>query len=416
MPQLLPFAGLRPDPGVVGSLDDVVCPPYDVINEQHRLELLGRSPYNVVRIELPAGRYQQAAALLAEWKSSGVLTREDSPALYGYRMSYRAPTGERRCTVGVIGALVLEPPGRGVLPHELTTPKAKSDRLELLRATNTNTSPIWCLCPGHGLAAALGPVPEEPACVATDSDGSTHELWPVPGPPAHRAVAEVIGAGPLLIADGHHRYETALAYKAESDLQRGPGSQHAGPQHTGPQHAGLVAGAVMVFVVELSDDHLQILGIHRLVSALPAGTDLLGAFGSGFDVTPARTEGTALLAEMSSVGAVGIVTAHGAFLAAPRPGATAPPGTGQLGSTRVDLDSTRVDTALGNLPPHELGYEHDVARALAAVGSGDADAAVFCRPATVAQIAATARGGDRMPPKTTFFWPKPLTGMVMRDW
>lgn len=170
----------------------------------------------------------------------------------------------------------------------------------------------------------------------------------------------------------------------------------------------------MALVVELSEDQLQVLGTHRVVSGLPGDVGVLSAFTAGFDVSPARSEisgahaqGQALLTEMTAAGAVGVVTAAGAFLARPRPGTP---------SAAYDLDSSRVDAALEALPGHDLTYEHDVAAALAAVARGQADGAVLCRPATVAQIAATASGGRRMPPKTTFFWPKPLTGMVLRDW
>ncbi len=162
MPELLPFAGLRPVPSVAGPLDDVVCPPYDVITEEQRQDLVGRSPYNIVRVELPNGDYTGAAQLLEQWRAAGALAEDKAPALYGYRMTYRSPDGQTRHTLGVIGALVLEPPGRGILPHEQTTPKAKSDRLELIRATGYNTSPIWCLCSEPGLAQAVGGVPDEP--------------------------------------------------------------------------------------------------------------------------------------------------------------------------------------------------------------------------------------------------------------
>jgi uncharacterized protein (DUF1015 family) len=364
---------------------------------------LQRSPYNIVRVELPAGQYDAAAALLATWKSTGVLAREKSPALYGYRMTYPGPDGRPRETRGVLGALALEEPGQGILPHEHTTPKAKSDRLELLRATNANTSPIWCLCTEPGLTTAMGPLPGPGAqaptvATAVDEDGNTHEIWPIADREAHRAVAAVVGARPLLVADGHHRYETALAYAAE----RG---RHA--PDVAPDRDRVGSAAVMAFVVELSEDHVQIFGIHRVVSGLPAGTDLLAAFRGDFDVTPSAASGTALLREMGRVGALGVLTPAGALLAKPRPRTAAAART---------LDSSRVDAALAVLPPHQLAYQHDVAAAYAAVGSGDADAAVFCRPASVAQIAATAYGGERMPPKTTFFWPKLRTGMVLRDW
>jgi uncharacterized protein (DUF1015 family) len=409
MPQLLPFAGLRPGVAVVGSVDVVICPPYDIITEGQRVALLARSPYNVVRVELPNGQYGEAARLLQGWQASRALVREDKPALYGYRMSYVAPNGEPRHTLGVIGALVLEPPGKGILPHENTTPKAKSDRLELIRATQANTSPIWCLSSETGLADALGPVPLDQPQVsggvtsARDDEGTLHEIWPVIDPAAHDAVAKVVGASPLLVADGHHRYETALAYQAE----RRTTASDAGEPGDGPGGASSAGyDAVLALVVELSEQQLQVMAIHRVVSGLPAGFDLVGALGASLELRPTAAEGPKLVSEMADAGALALVTASGCWLATPR-------ATGAAAG--YDLDSSRIDAALAGLPQHDLTYEHEIAHALLAVRTGEANAAVFCRPATVSQIARTAHGGDRMPPKTTFFWPKPRTGMVMRD-
>lgn len=406
MPQLLAFRGLRPDPGVVGPLDDVVCPPYDVITEEQRLALLRRSPYNVVRVELPDGEYEQAAALLWQWRDMEALAREGVPALYGYRMSRPVGGGQVRQTVGVMGALVLEPPGQGILPHEQTTPKAKTDRLELIRATHANTSPIWCLCSEPGLTEALGPLPTAPGALAraVDDDGNTHEMWAITDASTHEAMAKVVGASPLLVADGHHRYETALTYQAEQ------GGTPPTSSMTSTAPPGSVRGpdAILALVVELSEEHLEVLAINRLVSGLPAGTDVASAFRTGFELTPATSlAGQALLDEMAGAGAVGIVTRGGTFLARAIAGTP---------SADFELDSSRVDDALSRLPPHQLSYEHDVAGAIEAVRASRADAAIFCRPASVPQIAATAHGGSRMPPKTTFFWPKPRTGMVFRDW
>jgi uncharacterized protein (DUF1015 family) len=411
MPQLLPFAGLRPGLAVVGSVDVVICPPYDIITEEQRVSLLARSPYNVVRVELPNGQYGEAARLLEGWQMSRALVREDRPALYGYRMSYVAPNGEPRHTLGVMGALVLEPPGRGILPHENTTPKAKSDRLELIRATHANTSPIWCLSSETGLADALGPVPAgkneggQGITSARDDDGTLHEIWPVTGPATHHAVAKVVAASPLLVADGHHRYETALAYQAERRAGASGGERgERGEKGAGGTKAGY--DAVLTLVVELSEQQLQVMAIHRVVSALPAGFDLVGALGASFELKPTTAEGPKLLAEMAHEGALALVTASGCWLATPRAAGAA---------AGYELDSSRIDAALAGLPPHKLAYEHDIAQALMAIRKGEANGAVFCRPATVSQIARTAHGGDRMPPKTTFFWPKPRTGMVMRD-
>lgn len=388
MPALAAFAGLRPQPAVVGALEDVICPPYDVISAEQRGELLARSPYNAVRVELPGGDYQGAARFLREWREEGALASEEETALYGYRMSYNSLDGRRRHTVGVMGALALEPPGHGVLPHEQTTPKAKSDRLELIRATRANTSPIWCLGTEPGLVAALGPMPTSSTALAGahDDDGVLHEIWPITSPGAHEKVAEVIGAGPLLVADGHHRYETALAYQAEDG--HAPG-----------------AGAVLALVVELSEEHLSVLAIHRAVSGLPAGFDLKAALEPYFRFQATDLRGAALLGEMVNMGGLGVVTAHQAWVAVPEAGGLA---------DEFDLDSARADAVLATLPPHRLAYEHDVAQAGADVAEGRLDAVLFCRPATVGQIARTARGGHRMPPKTTFFWPKPRTGLVFR--
>jgi uncharacterized protein (DUF1015 family) len=431
MPRLLPFRGLRPNPAIA-LLSDVVCPPYDVINGLQRAELIARSPYNVVRVELPAGDYAGAAALLAKWERDGVLRRDAEPALYAYRMSYRDPTGKERETLGAMGALVLEAPGHGILPHEQTTPKDKTDRLELIRATRANTSPIWCLCSEPGLSKLLGEAgPSAPktgaAASALDEDGVTHEIWPLYDPAVHQAVARLTSAAPLLVADGHHRYETALAYMAETNSAASAGDtlrQGAGDAaSTAPGGPGRATGglrgealarrsdalgpaAVMSLVVELSDQSLQVMAIHRTVSNLPAGSDPLSAFRDEFILSTAVSVGPGLLDEMAAAGAVGVVTPAGAFLAVPRPGSL---------SATFDVDSSRVDAALVGLPPHQLHYEHDLAGALAGVREGRLNAAVLCRPASVAQIAAIARGGARMPPKTTFFWPKPRTGMVFRD-
>jgi uncharacterized protein (DUF1015 family) len=397
MPQLLPFAGLRPQPLVTGPLDGVICPPYDVINPAQREALLHRSPFNVVRVELPEGDYQGAAAALSQWRREGAFRTEGGPVLYGYRMSYATAEGGHRQTQGVIGALLLEPPGHGILPHEQTMPKAKSDRLELLRATHTNTSPIWCLCPVPGLNDAIGPVPTPSTALARarDDDGTLHEIWAIESPGASDDISDVIGASPLLVADGHHRYETALAFRSE---------QGAGKSRQG---AGTGADAVLALVVELSDEHLTVRAIHRAVSGLPAGFDLLAALAPYFDLTVASSrEAARLLAEMASAGALGVSTAKGTWLAAPRAGG---PADGH------ELDSTRADSVLATLPPHDLMYEHDVDGAVRRARAGELDAVILCRPASVAQIAGTARGGQRMPPKTTFFWPKPATGLVFRE-
>jgi uncharacterized protein (DUF1015 family) len=397
VPLFQPFPGLRYARSHVASLDDVVCPPYDVISESERVALEARSPSNIVRLELPrdddsgGDRYQRAAALLDAWRDGGILHRDSEPAFYGYRMRFTDPAGAERQTIGVIGALGLEPPGTGILPHEETTPKAKTDRLELLRATRANLSPIWGLSPGSRLTSQCAP-PAHPAEHVTDPDRVRHDLWPITDADQIKAIQAAVEGAPVLIADGHHRYETALNYR-EEEARRG-------------SHR-LDDDFVMALVVELAPDQLTVQAVHRLIEGLPSGFDLPAALEPWFDVTPTAPADRTITTRMSEAGALAVLTRAGAWLARPR---------SSLQTAAVhDLDSSRLDVALVGLPPHQLVYQHGWDHAAAAVATGQADAAVLLRPAAVEQIGAVSHGGVRMPPKTTFFWPKPRTGLVVRE-
>jgi uncharacterized protein (DUF1015 family) len=389
MPGFAPFAGLRYDLEAI-DMAAVASPPYDVIDGAERGELAARSPYNAVHVDVPVGgpdRYEQAAATFARWQDDGVV-QADGPSLYVYRMSFSDEEGRSRQTVGVMGALALEPPGEGdVLPHEQTTPKAMTDRLELLRATRANLSAIWVLSLAEGLSKLIDPT-GTPA-VSFAADGVGHELWCVDDPAAIAAVVDAVQSAPVVIADGHHRYETCLAYAAEqTDL---PGAR-----------------ATMACVVELAEDQLAVRAIHRLISGLPADFDFVAALSPWFDAVDVERGATAdegLLGRMSVAGALGLVHQHGTALLVPRAGAFA--------GVR-DLDTARLDAALGGLPRHELTFQHGVDHVAAAVAGGRAQVGVLLRPVSVAQIAAVAHTRDRMPPKTTFFWPKLRTGLVFR--
>ena len=399
MSRFEPFPGLRFSPSHVSSLDDVVCPPYDVISDEERDRLLARSPANIVRVELPRSSdgddpYLAAAELLDAWRDGGVLHRDREPAFYGYRMSYTDELGAARSTVGVIGALGLEPPGAGILPHEETTPKARSDRLSLLRATRANLSPIWGLSPAVGLTELLGSQEHpRPAERVTCDDGVSHELWPITDRHEIDDISHVVGSEPVLIADGHHRYETALVFRTE---ERNATGERPGDHDS-----------VMALVVELADGQLAVGAIHRLLADLPDGFDLPAALGKWFDLEPTGPVDVTIGRRMRDAGALAVVTSDGCWLARPRPETTS--------AATHDLDSSRLDVALAGLPPHRVDFQHGADLCDAAVRAGHAQAAVLLRPAGVDQIAAVARGGVRMPPKTTFFWPKPRTGMVVRE-
>jgi len=360
VPRFEPFVGIRYAPHV--DLDEVSAPPYDVMSDAERASYAARHRANAVRYDAPVGpnAYDDAATTLAGLLEDGTLVRDDSPSLYLYRM-----TNGPRHTTGVIGALGLERPGDGdVLPHEHTTKKAKSDRLDLLRSTRANLSPIWGLSLAKGLAELT--TPDGPADArATDPDGIVHELWRIADPVRIGRIVERVEAEPVVIADGHHRYETCLAYKDE----RGP-----------------AAGAhdlTMTFVVELTEDELDVQAIHRLLRGVPAQTIAVR------------------LAERLAAGTgITLVGPERTWEFAPR-------------ADGAELDTEQLADALDGLEGLDVSYQHgDVA---AMVRAGDADAAVVLRPVTVATIRAVADRRDRMPPKTTFFFPKPRTGFVLRE-
>jgi uncharacterized protein (DUF1015 family) len=399
MPRFEPFPGLRYDPAAV-SLDAAIAPPYDVVSPDDQAQLEAQSPYNSIRVELPRDevgldRDQVAARLLKEWPAAGVLVTDDAPSFYVYRMGFHDDDGRPRQTTGVIGALGLAvpgAPGSDVLPHERTTPKAKSDRLDLLRATAANLSPIWGLSLGQGLSA-LSELPGPPDGRATDTDGVHHRIWRVTQPGMLEAITDAVVGAPVVIADGHHRFETALAYR---DERRAASGDAPGPYDL-----------VMAYVVELTEEQLSVRPIHRLLNGLPDDLDLPAALEPFFDVFGDDGPLDGITTRMADAGALALVTRQGVWLLRPRAETEA--------AAEQDLDSSRLDVALAALPDHELTFQHGWDLAASAVDKGEAQAAVLLRPASVEQIHTAGHAGTRMPPKTTFFHPKPRTGLVFRS-
>jgi uncharacterized protein (DUF1015 family) len=388
-----PFPGIRFDLARV-DLADVLSPPYDVIDERLRADLAGRSSYNAVHIDLPVGedgmdRYEVARRTLHDWQAGGILVTDEVPAFTVYRMSYVDDAGRGRHTTGVIGALELNPPGSDILPHEHTTPKAKSDRLDMLRACRANLSAIWGLSLAKGLTDLL-PVDAPPVAEVTDEEGVIHTIWVVTDAATCHAISEAVAAQPTVIADGHHRYETSLAYRAERAASEGV----AGP-----------AALTMAYIVELIEDELTIRAIHRVIAGLPDGFDLIEALAPWFEPIGPPPSELPVTTAMERAGALMAVLPDRDVLLRPRLDA--------LADAR-DLDTARLDLALAALPAHRLTYQHDPSSIRDAIGRGEVQAGVLVRPASIAQIEATAHGGERMPPKTTFFHPKPKTGLVFR--
>jgi uncharacterized protein (DUF1015 family) len=348
-----------------------------------------------VRLILP-DTYEAAAATFAEWRAQGLLVEDPGPTFSVYRMTFTGDDGTSATTTGVIGALALDP--GGVQPHERTLPKAKSDRLELLRATRANFEPIWGISLARGLTNLLA-VDDPPAAFASDPDGTRHELVVIDDPARIDAIRAAIAGAGIVLADGHHRYETSCTYFEER------GAEDPG------------AGFIMMLVVELADEQLCVHAIHRLIDDVGA-LDLRAALATSFavhDAGPNTPEGvTALDAAMHARGALGLVDRAGLALLEPLPELAA--AMAQLPEPLHDVDAARFDVGVRPvLGGATLAYRNDARVVAAQVEKGAADAAVLLRPVTVASIRAAAAAGVRMPEKTTFFAPKPRTGMVMRS-
>ena len=398
MPRFLPFPGIRYRERDISA---VSAPPYDVIEPDQRAALEARDPHNAVRLILPDA-YDGAAAALAQWRAEGVLVTDGAPTFSIYRMDFTGDDGVPQRTTGVLGALALDDDGSGVMPHERTLPKAKTDRLELLRATRANLDPIWGLSLHGGLSALLAPGDAEPDATAVDEEGFHHSLWKIDDPERIAAISAAVGADLVVLADGHHRFETANNYRRER--------REAGTDDPG-------ADAIMTLIVELAPNQLCVRAIHRLLTGV-GDVNLRDALGGPFFVHaagPNVPEGVAALeVAMRDGGGLGLVDREGLALLMP---------TAELELAMTDLPVELRDVAsaafdagvLPAVPGVSLAYRNDAQTVAAAVAKGDADAAVLLRPVSVETIRAAAAADLRMPEKTTFFAPKPRTGMVFRS-
>lgn len=411
MPDFVPFRALHYSTDVTGTdLSAVAAPPYDVIDDERRAHLRDQHPHNAVHLTLPhddrpGDRYERAARVFDEWIREGILAPDDEPAFYVYRVGFSDEDGGPRQMTGVIGALeLIEPGSGGVLPHERTMPKPASDRLDLLRATRANLEPIWALSLADGLSRLL--VPDEPPIAhCTDSRGAHHRIYRMTSPTRTATVREIVGAAPVVIADGHHRYETSLRYRDER------------------RHAGDGAGGhdfIMTLVVELADEQLAVQPIHRVVEGLPDPAGFRRDLSAAFELTslgpnePEVVDDLPRSMDRASVPA--LVDADGIALLTPRPGALDEALSREPEPLR-SVDAARFEAGIAPLLERlgaTVSHRHDRARVADLVRKGTADAAVILRPVDVPTIRRVAASGERMPPKTTFFHPKPSTGLVFR--
>jgi uncharacterized protein (DUF1015 family) len=413
MADIEPLHALHYDLDKTGGLQDVVAPPYDVIDAEQRAALEARSPYNVVRIDLPkhdGDPYAHAAEQLAEWEREGVVVRDGQPAIWALAQDYTGPDGLPRTRRGFLARVRVEDYGAGrIRPHERTHPGPREDRLRLTRATKANLSPIFALFSDPAAEAwrALTPATAgAPWAQTTDDDGTVNRLWRVDDRAAIDAVKAAAGGAELLIADGHHRYETARVYAEEIG---GEGAHRY----------------VLMCLVALEDPGLTVFPTHRLVRGLrPDQHEALAtALRRDFEIEP-LSDTDALAPESGPGVRIGYIDANfrkpfmltlkdQAIADAALPGHAEP--YRQLDTVVLEalvlkgaLEMT--DDAIDHLDG--LGYARDFGQALELVQNGEYDAAFFMAPTPVSRVQAVAATGESMPPKSTYFFPKVPTGLL----
>jgi uncharacterized protein (DUF1015 family) len=390
MPLAQPFTGLLYDPGVSGPMEAVTTPPYDVISAEEQDRFYRASPYNIIRAVLGKNepgddeehsKYTRAGAYLRAWREQGALTPTAEPSVYPYAFDFHFGGRPRRVR-GVIVALQMEPWGGSIVPHERTLAGPIEDRLRLLRAVQANLSPIYAVFEGPSpeLARFLDEVTSAPpARHLTDEDGTRHALWVAPQ--AADLVAGVLRDQQLLIADGHHRYTVALAHRDQMRAESGPGPWDF----------------MMALIVDAGTEEPPVLPIHRLLlnggdsMPTPDGeqvrdmAEVLASLGD-----ERLTFGTVVLEDGKLVHRV-------ARLDGPPPTVCA-----------------LHDRVLDRIPDAQLRFEPDSVAAEAAVLAGTASIAYLLPPTRVERVWEVVRTSRRLPVKSTYFWPKPRTGMLIR--
>lgn len=392
VPRFEPFAALRYAPSL--PLDEVAAPPYDVLSDADVDALLARHQRNIVAVDVPREadgpqRYEAAAQRLAAWVQDGTIVRDASATFTLYRMRFTDEAGHERETVGVLGGLeVVDEGADGVLPHERTTPKAKTDRLDLTRATGANLSPVWGLSLTAGLTELLRQ-PAEVVGVCRDENGVVHTVERVTDPGRVAAISAAVGANPVLIADGHHRYAISRTFRDE--VREAYGS-------------GTAAELTLTYVAELVEDQLSIDAIHRLYHGITP--DLLAEWLSPcFDLAEAGPVTPAFATEVVTRGALCLVRPDGT-------GVWLTPKAAAFADVRA-LDGAYLEHALRDRDP-DVSYQHGVQHVVDRVAAGEAAVGVLIRPTSIVEIRRTADERLLMPPKSTFFTPKLRTGLVLR--
>ena len=406
MPEIKPFRGVRF--ASAESLKPLVCPPYDVISPPEQRRLHDLNEHNAVRLELPfsddkSDRYRKAAAQFSEWLNAAVIAPDD-PSLYVYRQDYELPDGTRGRVAGVIGGLTLEEfgAGAGIHPHEKTMPGPIEDRLALIRACPVNISPIYAVYRGGGsLAPFLDSLENRPPQARFADDlGTLHRLWRIGAPAELEMLADAIGASDLVIADGHHRYETALAYHRERGDS--PGGHDA----------------VMCFCVDADVEGLVVAAFHRALKSddpdvlIKRLTEEFG--GTLLDRDEGLTRWSSSAADhplLFTFPDRAVLVEVSAERVTQVTGDRAP---AWQGLDVVALHEVVLPALFPDGPP-EMVFTRETDEIERLIAEEGFTAGVMLRAPSATDVIDVASAGERMPQKASYFWPKALTGLVFRS-
>jgi uncharacterized protein (DUF1015 family) len=405
MAHILPFKGLLYNPEKVSG-DDVIAPPYDVITPDYKETLYRKSPYNIVRIDsgkAMAGdtdtnnKYTRARDFLEQWVKEEILVRDETPAFYGYEIDY-VFSGKRKRLKGILALVKIEELGKGIYPHEETHSKPKADRLDLMKSCFGNISPIYSLYnnPDKIISSILTDILTAPFISCTDADGARHSVFKITDKSQIESIIGELHDKPIFIADGHHRYEVALEFKKEMGAKRGPWDY------------------VMMFLANTADEGITILPAHRMIRGLKEN-DIFQKLESDFTISrlpePAAVPRELSLEGKNVFGLYMDKGQHYYILKYKRDGLS------DLPPALKDLDVVVLHELIlrRDLGITDIAYEMDINEAVARVRKGDFDGVFFLNPTGIADVEKVALSNLRMPPKSTYFYPKVLTGLVINS-
>lgn len=401
MPRIRPFTGLLYDTAVAGGLERLTTPPYDSITPSERERYHATSPFNVVRLIRSRGtrgegrsvdRYTRAANYLGQWRVSGVLVPTAEPAVYPYEFVFRY-AGRVRTLRGVIAEVALETSGGSIIPHERTLPGPIQDRLAVLKAVRANLSPVYGVYRGPSASLAryldeVGATP--PDREVTDEEGTRHRMWVRPDGAA--VAAEALRDESVMIADGHHRYAVALAHRVEMNERAGPGPWDW----------------LMMLLIDAGAEEPPVLPIHRVIRRAPRGTSP----GSVTALVPAPGWAMDTVRDLAEI----LATVRDEDLTYGFVGLERDRLVHRVGRLHGEPPTVRAlhEQVLGYGRTGRLRFVPDAAVAEDLVRSGRGAAAYLLPPTRVDRVRDVIRSGARLPQKSTYFWPKPRTGMVLR--